>query len=140
MAIISNVIVPPFFSEKRPFVLVQFIEEFENPLQTAITSNPPYFNFFNVKKLYPNFVYIHDAVELFKKEYHKGYREDIKLYKFSIKDLTQGLHTKIEYLNTHNRYVNDNIRIATYEWLEPRHAAQEILEFCIENRFFDWND
>lgn len=77
------------------------------------------------------------AKKLFIEEMKVGNREPIKLCDFTISDLTDGKHTSILSMSHgKERY----LRVGVYDNNNERNVAKRMLEFCIEHRFFKWDD
>jgi len=137
MAIVSKVITPIFFSQKEPYMIVLFVEEYENRFQIGAADNPRYMQVYDLQMIYPELESIYEAKKLFIEEMKVGNREPIKLCDFTISDLTDGKHTSILSMS-HGK--ETYLRVGVYDNNNEREVAKRMLEFCIEHRFFKWDD
>ena len=138
MAIVSKVITPFFFCENKPYMVVFFVEEFENRFQTGSCENPRYIQVYDVKKLYPELANVYEAKTRFIKEMKVGNREPINLHEFMISDLTDGEHLFIR-----GSYINGketHLRVGVYDYNNEREVAKRMLSFCIIHGIFKWDD
>lgn len=137
MAKVVNVITPFFFSENEPYMIVLFVEEFENKFRTAMSSNPRYIVVYDVRKIYPD-LNTFEAKESFLEEMEIGHREEIYLHEFSISDLTDGKHSSIRGYSFSG--YETHFRVGSYYVDNARETAKEILHFCINHKIYKWDD
>lgn len=137
MAKVVNVITPSFFSEEEPYMIVLYIEEFENKFRTAAHTNPRYFTVYDVRKIYPDLTAF-EAKECFKEEMRIGHREEIKLHKFTISDLTDNQYSFVQFLSKYD--TEKYFRIAIYKSFDERATAKKVLNLFIKHRLLILSD
>lgn len=137
MAIVCKVITPLFFSPKEPYMIVLFVEEYENILQIGACDSPRYMQVYDVQKIYPKIGNVYEAQKRFVEEMKVGNREPIKLYDFTISDLTDGYYTSVQSMFSSKE---THLRVGVYENNNERDVAKRMLSFCIDYSLFKWND
>ena len=137
MAKVVNVITPFFFSENEPYMIVLFIEEFENKFRTAACSNPRYWAVYNVKKIYLELT-VYEAKIRFIEEMRVGQSEEINLRKFTISDLTDNEYTSVSYSATNSK--EQDFRIGVYDDYNERETAKKILNLFVKHRLLELGD
>lgn len=130
MAKVVNVITPFFFSENEPYMIVYFVEEFENKFRTAMLSNPRYIVVYDVRKIYPDLT-TYEAKESFLEEMKIGHREEINLREFSISDLTNNEYTSVRYSATNSK--EQDFRIGVYDGYNERETAKKVLNLFLKH-------
>lgn len=135
MAKVVNVITPFFFSENEPYMIVYFVEEFENKFRTAACSNPRYMVVYDVRKIYPDLTTF-EAKESFLEEMEIGHREEINLREFSISDLTNNKYSSVISRNGKEQ----SFRIGYYDNFDERETAKKILNLFIKHRVLEFAD
>lgn len=135
MAKVVNVITPFFFSENEPYMIVYFVEEFENKFRTAACSNPRYMVVYDVRKIYPDLTTF-EAKESFLEEMKIGHREEINLREFSISDLTNNKYSSVISRNGKEQ----SFRIGYYDNFDERETAKKILNLFIKHRVLEFAD
>lgn len=135
MAKVVNVITPFFFSENEPYMIVYFVEEFENKFRTAMLSNPRYMVVYDVRKIYPDLTTF-EAKESFLEEMKIGHREEINLREFSISDLTNNKYSSVISRNGKEQ----SFRIGYYDNFDERETAKKILNLFIKHRVLEFGD
>ena len=138
MAIVAKVLTPDFFSKDEPYMFVFFVEELKPIYRSGACTNPRYMQVYDLRLIYPEASDVYEAKTLFMEEITKGFREAIKLHEFKISDLTNGKHTSV-----HNSYLDGtetHMRVGVYDGYNALGVAKKILYFCIEHRFFRWDD
>lgn len=130
MAKVVNVITPFFFSENEPYMVVYFVEEFENKFRTAACSNPRYMVVYDVRKIYPDLTTF-EAKESFLEEMRVGQSEEINLRKFTISDLTDNEYTSVRYSATNSK--EQDFRIGVYDNFDKRETAKKILNLFVKH-------
>ena len=135
MAKVVNVITPFFFSENEPYMIVYFVEEFENKFRTAACSNPRYMVVYDVRKIYPDLTTF-EAKESFLEEMKIGHREEINLREFSISDLTNNKYSSVISRNGKEQ----SFRIGYYDNFDERETAKKILNLFIKHRVLEFGD
>lgn len=138
MALVSKVLTPPFFSEKNPYMLVFFSEEFESIFRTGSCENPRYMQVYDLRKIYPELLNVYDAKNRFVEEMKVGNHESINLYEFKIYDLTNGEHSSVRCTSVFSK--ETSLRVGVYEGNDEKIVAKRMLDFCIEHRFFKWDN
>ena len=128
MAKVVNVITPFFFSENEPYMIVYFVEEFENKFRTAACSNPRYMVVYDVRKIYPDLTTF-EAKESFLEEMEIGHREEINLREFSISDLTNNKYSSVISRNGKEQ----SFRIGYYDNFDERETAKKILNLFVKH-------
>ena len=68
MALVSKVLTPFFISEKDPYMLVFFIEEFESSFRTGSCENSRYMQVYDLRKIYPELTNVYDVKNRFVEE------------------------------------------------------------------------
>ena len=137
MAKIAKVITPVFFSEKEPYMIVLFVEEFENKFRTAVCSNPHYIVVYDVRKIYPELT-IFEAKKCFIEEMRIGHREEINLRKFAISDLTNNEYSSVCFSSTYGK--EEYFRIAIYDNFDERETAKMVLNLFVKHRLLRLSD
>ena len=137
MAIVSKVIMPRFFSQKEPYMIVLFVEEYENRFQIGACDGPRYMQVYDLQKIYPELENVYEAKKRFIEEMKVGNREPIKLYDFTISDLTDGNHTSVQSMFSSKE---THLRVGVYDNNNERVVAKRMLYFCIDHSLFKWND
>ena len=135
MAKVVNVITPFFFSENDPYMIVLFVEEFENKFRTATCSNPRYMVVYDVRKVYPKLTAF-EAKESFINEMRIGHSEEINLREFSISDLTNNKYSSVISRNGKEQ----SFRIGYYDNFDERETAKKILNLFIKHRVLEFGD
>lgn len=135
MAKVVKVITPFFFSENEPYMIVLFVEEFENKFITAMCSNPRYIAIYDVHKFHPE-LNVFEAKESFLEEMKIGHREEINLREFSISDLTNNKYSSIISRNGKEQ----SFRIGYYDNFDERETAKKILNLFIKHRVLEFGD
>lgn len=135
MAKVVRVITPFFFSENEPYMIVYFVEEFENKFRTAACSNPRYIVVYDVRKIYPDLTTF-EAKESFLEEMKIGHREEINLREFSISDLTNNKYSSVISRNGKEQF----FRIGYYDSFDERETAKKILNLFIKHRVLEFGD
>jgi hypothetical protein len=138
MAIVSKVITPLFFSEKEPYMFVRFVEEFESRFRTGSCENPSYIQVYDLMKIYPDLKNVYEAKTRFIEEMKVGNHEPVNLHEFKISDLTNGNHLAIRGSYSNNK--ETHLRVGVYDDNNEREVAVRMLYFCIDHRFFKWDD
>ena len=128
MAKVVNVITPFFFSENEPYMIVYFVEEFENKFRTAACSNPRYMVVYDVRKIYPDLTTF-EAKESFLEEMKIGHREEINLREFSISGLTNNKYSSVISRNGKEQ----SFRIGYYDNFDERETAKKILNLFVKH-------
>lgn len=137
MAIVSKVTTPLFFSQEEPYMVVHFVEEYDNRFQIGAGDSPRYMQVYDLQKIFPKLESVYEAKKQFIEEMKVGNREPIKLRDFTISDLTDGKHTSvISMLHGKETY----FRVGVYDNNNERDVAKRMLDFCIEHRFFKWDN
>ncbi len=137
MAKVVNVITPFFFSENEPYMIVYFVEEFENKFRTAMLSNPRYIVVYDVRKIYPDLTTF-EAKESFLEEMKIGHREEINLREFSISDLTDNEYTSVRYSATYSK--EQDFRIGVYDNYNERETAKKVLNLFLKHHLIRFCD
>ena len=130
MAKVVNVITPFFFSENEPYMIVYFVEEFENKFRTAMCSNPRYIAIYNVHEFQPE-LNIFEAKERFMEEMRVGQSEEINLREFTISDLTNNEYTSVRYSATYSK--EQDFRIGVYDNYNERETAKKVLNLFLKH-------
>ena len=130
MAKVVRVITPMFFSENEPYVIVLFVEEFENKFITAMCSNPRYIAIYNVHEFQPE-LNIFEAKERFMEEMRVGQSEEINLREFTISDLTDNEYTSVRYSATYSK--EQDFRIGVYDNYNERETAKKVLNLFLKH-------
>jgi len=123
MAKVVRVITPMFFSENEPYVIVLFVEEFENKFITAMCSNPRYIAIYDVHKFHPEL----NVLE----EMRVGQSEEINLREFTISDLTNNEYTSVRYSATNSK--EQDFRIGVYDGYNERETAKKVLNLFLKH-------
>lgn len=130
MAKVVKVITPVFFSENEPYVIVLFVEEFENKFRTAMCSNPRYIAIYDVHKFHPE-LNVFEAKERFMEEMRVGQSEEINLRIFTISNLTDNEYTSVRYSATNSK--EQDFRIGVYDDYNERETAKKVLNLFIKH-------
>ena len=130
MAKVVKVITPVFFSEKEPYMVVLFVEEFENKFRTAMCSNPRYIAIYDVHKFHPE-LNVFEAKERFMEEMRVGQSEEINLREFTISDLTNNEYTSVRYSATNSK--EQDFRIGVYDGYNERETAKKVLNLFLKH-------
>ena len=130
MAKVVRVITPVFFSENEPYVIVLFVEEFENKFRTAMCSNPRYIAIYDVHKFHPE-LNVFEAKERFMEEMRVGQSEEINLREFTILDLTDNEYTSVRYSATYSK--EQDFRIGVYKGYNERETAKKVLNLFLKH-------
>ena len=130
MAKVVRVITPIFFSENEPYVIVLFVEEFENKFRTAMCSNPRYIAIYDVHKFHPE-LNVFEAKERFMEEMRVGQSEEINLREFTISDLTDNEYTSVRYSATYSK--EQDFRIGVYDNYNERETAKKVLNLFLKH-------
>ena len=130
MAKVVRVITPVFFSENEPYVIVLFVEEFENKFRTAMCSNPRYIAIYDVHKFHPE-LNVFEAKERFMEEMRVGQSEEINLREFTILDLTDNEYTSVRYSATYSK--EQDFRVGVYEGYNERETAKKVLNLFLKH-------
>jgi len=137
MAKVVKVITPVFFSEKEPYMVVLFVEEFENKFRTAMCSNPRYIAIYDVHKFHPE-LNVFEAKERFMEEMRVGQSEKINLRIFTISNLTDNEYTSVRYSATNSK--EQDFRIGVYDDYNERETAKKILNLFVKHRLLELGD
>lgn len=138
MALVSKVLTPFFFSEKEPYMIVFFNKEYDFRFRTGACENQKYMQVYDLRKIYPELTNVYEAQTRFVEEMKVGNHEPINLHEFKISDLTNGIHLTVRVSYSYGKEAY--LRVGVYDNNNEREVAKRMLEFCIEHRFFKWDD
>lgn len=136
MAIVSKVTTPLFFSQEEPYMVVHFVEEYDNRFQIGAGDSPRYMQVYDLQKIFPKLESVYEAKKQFIEEMKIGNREPIKLCDFTISDFKDGKHTSVLSMS-HGK--ETYLRVGVYDNNNERDVAKRMLDFCIEHSFFKWD-
>ena len=91
-----------------------------------------------MRKIYPELINVYEAQTRFIEEMKVGNHEPINLHEFNISDLTNGIHLTVRASYSYEKEAY--LRVGVYDNNIEREVAKRMLDFCIEHRFFKWDN
>lgn len=137
MAIVCEVKTPLFFSESKPYMIVLFVEEYENRFRIGSCDSPRYLQIYDLRIIYPELKDVYEAKKHFVEEMKIGNREPLKLCKFLISDLTDGKHSSIRSTLFGKELY---LWVGVYDNNNEVDVAKRMLSFGINHGIFKWDD